>query len=140
MARILIVDDEPDLVLLDIMMPRMSGWDVCRELRRRGLDVPVIMLTARGAENDRVFGLELGADDYVTKPFSLRELLARVRAHLRRAEGGREEGKEQLKRYRFGEIEVDFDRLEVHRSGRRQPLTHREFRLLEYLIHHSGEV
>ena len=76
--------EAPDLVLLDIMMPKLSGWDVCRELRKRGIDVPVIMLTARAEEVDRVLGLELGADDYVTKPFSLRELLARVRAVLRR--------------------------------------------------------
>src|SRR2546429_2879797 len=77
-ALALAMSDAPDLVLLDLMLPRMSGWDVCRELRRKGIDVPVIMLTARGAEVDRVLGLELGADDYVTKPFSLRELLARV--------------------------------------------------------------
>src|SRR5437762_6149229 len=83
-ALALAMSDAPDLVLLDLMLPRMSGWDVCRELRRKGIDVPVIMLTARGAEVDRVLGLELGADDYVTKPFSLRELLARVRAVLRR--------------------------------------------------------
>src|SRR2546427_2083467 len=76
-ALALAMSDAPDLVLLDLMLPRMSGWDVCRELRRKGIDVPVIMLTARGAEVDRVLGLELGADDYVTKPFSLRELLAR---------------------------------------------------------------
>src|SRR5574337_1167751 len=103
MARILIVDDEPDLVLLDIMMPRMSGWDVCRELRRRGLDVPVIMLTARGAEVDRVLGLELGADDYVTKPFSLRELLARIKAVLRRGEN-----------LRVDEIKVQIGRIEIN--------------------------
>src|SRR6266540_640791 len=80
----LALTEAPDLILLDIMMPGMSGWDVCRELRLRGLDVPVIMLTARGEEVDRVLGLELGADDYVTKPFGLRELLARIRAVLRR--------------------------------------------------------
>src|SRR5213592_1138141 len=83
-ALALAMSDAPDLVLLDLMLPRMSGWDVCRELRRKGIDVPVIMLTARGAEVDRVLGLELGADDYVTKPFSLRELLARSRALIRR--------------------------------------------------------
>ncbi len=80
----LALSEAPDLILLDVMMPGMSGWDLCRELRRRGLDVPVIMLTARGEEVDRVLGLELGADDYVTKPFSLRELMARIRAVLRR--------------------------------------------------------
>ena len=78
------LSEAPDLILLDVMMPGMSGWDLCRELRQRGLDTPVIMLTARGAEGDRVQGLELGADDYITKPFSVRELMARIRAVLRR--------------------------------------------------------
>jgi DNA-binding response OmpR family regulator len=118
----------------------MSGFEICKRLRDQRVKCPVIMLTSRSEENDRVFGLELGADDYVTKPFSLRELLARVRAHLRRAESGGAEGKEPHRRFRFGDVEVDFDRLEVHRSGRRQPLTYREFRLLEYLVHHPGEV
>jgi len=136
----LALEERPDLILLDLMLPGMSGFEVCKRIRDHQVRCPVIMLTSRTEENDRVFGLELGADDYVTKPFSLRELLARVRAHLRRAEGGLAEAKEQLKQFRFGEVEVDFDRLEVHRAGRRQPLTHREFRLLEYLIHHPGEV
>ena len=136
----LALEEHPDLILLDLMLPGMSGYEICKRIRDQKMQCPVIMLTSRAEENDRVFGLELGADDYVTKPFSLRELLARVRAHLRRAEGGRAGEKEQLRQFRFGDIEVDFDRLEVHRSGRRQPLTHREFRLLEYLIHHPGEV
>src|SRR3989475_9158245 len=95
------VSEAPDLILLDVMMPRLSGWDVCRELRRRGIDVPVIMLTARGEELDRVRGLELGADDYVTKPFSLRELLARVHAVLRRP-GPRQKFEE----FAFGDARV----------------------------------
>jgi len=97
------------------------------------------MVTAKDSEADKVAGLELGADDYVTKPFSLRELLARIRAQLRRGEG-RPAAAKGPKRFSFGEIQVDFDRLEVHRSGRRLALTHREFRLLEYLIQHPGEV
>jgi DNA-binding response OmpR family regulator len=121
------------------MLPGMSGFEICKRIRDQRVQCPVIMLTSRSEENDRVFGLELGADDYVTKPFSLRELLARVRAHLRRAESG-PETKEPPRRFHFGDIEVDFDRLEVHRSGRRQPLTYREFRLLEYLVRHPGEV
>ncbi len=136
----LALEERPDLILLDLMLPGMSGFEICKRIRDRRLSCPVIMLTSRTEENDRVFGLELGADDYVTKPFSLRELLARVRAHLRRAEGGRPEEKEQPKRFRFGAIDVDFDRLEVQRSGRRLPVTHREFRLLEYLVRHPGEV
>src|SRR5438034_5133171 len=100
------------------MMPRMSGWDVCRELRRRGVDVPVIMLTARGAEVDRVLGLELGADDYVTKPFSLRELLARVRAALRRP-GPRQKFEE----FAFGDVRVRPRGRQVYRAGLEGGLT-----------------
>ena len=113
----LALEEHPDLILLDLMLPGMSGFEVCKRIRDHQMRCPVIMLTSRTEENDRVFGLELGADDYVTKPFSLRELLARVRAHLRRAEGGLAEVKEQPRQFRFGEIDVDFDRLEVHRGG-----------------------
>ena len=130
----------PDLILLDLMLPGMSGFELCKRIRDQHLNGAVIMLTSRTEENDRVFGLELGADDYVTKPFSLRELLARVRAHLRRGEPGRAEGKAQPARLRLGEVVVDLDRHEVHRAGRLRPLTHREFRLLEFLIRHPGEV
>src|SRR5574342_1099586 len=101
----LALSEAPDLVLLDVMMPGMSGWDVCRELRRRGLDIPVIMLTARGEEADRVLGLELGADDYVTKPFSLRELMARIHALLRRHSATAEKTSDT---YTFGEEILDF--------------------------------
>ena len=136
----LALEERPDLILLDLMLPGMSGFEVCKRIRDERLQCPVIMLTSRSEENDRVFGLELGADDYVTKPFSLRELLARVRAHLRRGDGRLAGGQERPRRIRFGDIQVDFDRLEVLRSGRRQPLTPREFHLLEYLIQHPGEV
>ncbi len=125
----------PDLILLDIMMPRMSGWDVCRALRQRGIEAPVIMLTARGEEADRVLGLELGADDYVTKPFSLRELLARVRAVLRRP-GPRH-------RYQvlaFGEVRVNVRARQVFRGGKELRLTRKEFDLLVFLLEHRGEV
>jgi two-component system alkaline phosphatase synthesis response regulator PhoP len=127
--------EAPDLVILDIMMPRMSGWEVCRELRARGIDVPVIMLTARGAEADRVQGLELGADDYVTKPFSLRELLARVRAVLRRP-GTRARPEE----YAFGDVRVRLRGRQVFKAGRDVRLTRKEFDLLAYLLAHRGEV
>src|SRR5688572_27300372 len=100
-ALALAAREAPDLVILDLMMPRMSGWDVCRALRARGIDVPIIMLTARGEEADRVRGLEQGADDYITKPFSLRELLARVRAVLRRP-GPRH----KVDEYAFGDVRV----------------------------------
>ena len=141
----LALEERPDLILLDLMLPGMSGFEICKRIRDRGLPSAVIMLTSRSDENDRVFGLELGADDYVTKPFSLRELLARVRAHLRRSEAapaaaGPPPEKERPRRFDFGDIQVDFDRLEVRRSGRLRHLTRREFRLLEYLIRHPGEV
>ena len=116
-------------------MPRMSGWDVCRELRRRGVDVPVIMLTARGAEVDRVLGLELGADDYVTKPFSLRELLARVRAVLRRP-GPRQKFEE----FAFGDARVHLRGRQVFKAGREVRVTRKEFDLLVFLVEHRGEV
>jgi DNA-binding response OmpR family regulator len=127
--------EAPDLVLLDVMMPRLSGWDVCRELRRRGVDVPVIMLTARGEEGDRVRGLELGADDYVTKPFSLREVLARVRAVLRRPGPRR-----KFETLAFGDVRVHLRGRRVTRGGRALTLTRKEFDLLVYLAEHRGEI
>src|SRR5262249_56259071 len=124
-----------DLILLDIMMPGKSGWDVCRELRQKGLDVPVIMLTARGEEADRVLGLELGADDYVTKPFGLRELLARIRAVLRRP-GPRQKFEEVA----FGDVRVHLRGRQAFRAGREVRLTRKEFDLLRYFLEHRGEV
>jgi two-component system alkaline phosphatase synthesis response regulator PhoP len=125
----------PDLVLLDIMMPRLSGWDVLRGLRAKQRDIPVIMLTARGEEVDRVLGLELGADDYVTKPFSLRELLARVRAVLRRP-GPRQ----RMETFAFGDVRLHVRARQVFRAGREVRLTRKEFELLHYLVEHPGEV
>ncbi|HEV8639557.1 MAG TPA: response regulator transcription factor [Methylomirabilota bacterium] len=127
--------EAPDLVILDLMMPKMSGWEVCRALRAKGIDVPVIMLTARGEEADRVRGLELGADDYIAKPFSLRELLARVRAVLRRP-GPRHKADE----YAFGDVRVRLRGRQVFRAGREVALTRKEFDLLAYLLAHRGEV
>ena len=127
--------EAPDLVILDIMMPVMSGWDVAKDLRRRGIDVPIIMLTARGEEIDRVLGLELGADDYVTKPFSLRELLARVRAVLRRP-GPRHKAEDLA----FGEVRIQRRARRVFKAGTELRLTRKEFDLLVYLLEHRGEV
>jgi len=127
--------EAPDLILLDIMMPGLSGWDVCRELRGQGIDVPIIMLTARGEESDRVRGLELGADDYITKPFSLRELLARVRAVLRRP-GPRH----KVEEFAFGDARVRPRGRQAFRAGRPVGLTRKEFELLVYLLEHRGEV
>lgn len=131
----LALSEAPDLILLDVMMPGMSGWDVCRELRRRGLDTPVIMLTARGEEVDRVLGLELGADDYVTKPFGLRELMARIRAVLRRP-GPRQKFEE----FAFGDVRVHLRARQTFKGGREVRLTRKEFDLLRYLVEHPGEV
>jgi DNA-binding response OmpR family regulator len=131
----LALSEAPDLILLDVMMPGMSGWDLCRELRQRGLDIPVIMLTARGEEVDRVLGLELGADDYVTKPFSLRELMARIRAVLRRP-GPRQ----KFEAFAFGDVRVHLRARQAFKSGREVRLTRKEFDLLRYLIEHPGEV
>ena len=127
----------PDLVILDVMLPRKNGFDVCRELRARSIATPVVMLTARSQETDKVLGLELGADDYVTKPFSITELLARVRAVLRRA-GGRAGAPADT--YRIGDLEIDF-RLHQARRGRvRVEFTAREFELLRYFVAHVGQV
>jgi len=127
--------DAPDLILLDIMMPRMSGWDVCRALREKGIEAPIIMLTARGEEVDRVRGLELGADDYVTKPFSLRELLARVRAVLRRP-GPRN----RFEEFTFGDVRIRPRVRQVFKAGEEIRLTRKEFDLLVFLVAHRGEV
>jgi len=131
----LALTEAPDLILLDIMMPGMSGWDVCRALRVKGLDIPVIMLSARGEEGDRVQGLELGADDYIAKPFSLRELLARIRAVLRRP-GPRQKFEE----FAFADVRVRLRGRQVWRAGREVRLTRKEFDLLRYLVEHPGEV
>ncbi len=126
----------PDLVILDVMLPRKNGFDVCRELRARANPTPIVMLTARSAETDKVLGLELGADDYVTKPFSITELLARVRAVLRRA-GSQ---KPQTDSVRIGDIDVDFKLHQARRGKTRIEFTAREFELLRYFVQHIGQV
>jgi DNA-binding response OmpR family regulator len=124
------------LVLLDVMLPGISGLDVCRRLRSRGTRVPVIMLTARAQESDRVIGLDVGADDYVSKPFSVRELLARVRAQVRRDDWHSATGDE----FAFGDVRVRLRQRLVLRKGRRVAMSAREFELLRYLIAHRNEV
>ena len=127
--------ESPDLVILDVMMPRMSGLDVCKQLKTKRPSLPIIMLTARGQEVDKVVGLELGADDYVTKPFSIRELLARVKAVLRRAKPAAK----QQEKYAFGEIELDTRSCQVSRKGRQLDFSSKEFELLKYFLCHPGE-
>lgn len=134
LARIL--EGQFDLVVLDVMLPGRDGFAVCREARAAGVRTPIIMLTAKGQEVDKVVGLELGADDYVTKPFSPRELLARIKAVMRRAV----EGPEQGKAYRFGDVVVDTGKFEVTRNGERIDLTATEFKLLQVLLEHRGQV
>lgn len=123
-----------DLVLLDVMLPRMGGFDVLKELRRRNVETPVIILTARGQIVDKVVGLKLGADDYVTKPFEMVELLARIEAKLRRAPVT----PHPAEGYQFGGIRVDFRRAEVMKEGTPLDLSAREFQLLRYFIEHRG--
>jgi DNA-binding response OmpR family regulator len=129
------LDESPDLVVLDVMMPRMSGLEVCKQLRAKRASLPIIMLTARGQEIDKVVGLELGADDYVTKPFSIRELLARVKSVLRRTAVVPKD-KEQ---HSFADVEVDLRRCRVVRSGKALEISSKEFDLLKYFICHPGE-
>ncbi len=123
-----------DLVLLDVMLPRLNGLDVLRELRKRSVDTPVIMLTAKGQVVDKVVGLKLGADDYVTKPFEMVELLARIEAKLRRAPAVAHPSEG----YHFDEVRVDFRRAEVTKAGQPLDLSAREFQLLKYFIEHRG--
>jgi len=125
-----------DLIILDVMLPKMSGLDVCKRIRRQGSKVPVIMLTARGQEIDKVLGLKTGADDYVTKPFSFLELMARVEAVLRRSSGY----SDTVDTYEFGDLKIDFKRSEANKSGKSISLSPREYKLLAFLIEHRGEV
>ncbi|MGI9101793.1 MAG: response regulator transcription factor [Terriglobales bacterium] len=127
--------DSPDLVLLDVMMPKMSGLDVCKQLRAKRPSLPIIMLTARGQEVDKVVGLELGADDYVTKPFSIRELIARTKAVLRRAPNGGGDGE----RYGFSDVTVDLKGCRVMRRGKPLEISSKEFDLLKYFISNAGQ-
>jgi DNA-binding response OmpR family regulator len=132
-------EKKPDLVILDLMLPKMGGFEVCRKLRSEKFAAPILMLTARGEESDRVLGLDLGADDYVTKPFSVRELLARVRALLRRASG--EDSPEKLPDdLRFDDVVVDFRRCEALKHGTAVELTRKEFGVLRLLAAKAGEV
>lgn len=128
-----------DLVILDVMLPGKSGLDVCRDLRQLGRGTPVLMLTARGQVADKVVGLKLGADDYLTKPFDMMELLARIEALLRRAQAGTNDAEAAVHVYRFGDIQVDLRGAEVTRAGKRVELSAREFKLLRYLVQHRGE-
>jgi DNA-binding response OmpR family regulator len=123
-----------DLILLDVMLPKMDGFDVCSELRRIGIATPIILLTARTQDAEKELGLDAGADDYVTKPFSVRELRARIRAQLRRS------GRAKSRVHRFGDVEMDLDRGELRRGGRPLEVTPQEWRLLGAFLQHRGRV
>lgn len=137
----LALEQDPDLILLDLMLPKMNGFDVCRSVREHGRATPIIMLTAREEETDKVLGLELGADDYITKPFSMRELLARVRTNMRRAASmapaAPEEPGDQI---RAKDITIDRTRRAVYKNGKELELTQREYELIKFLAENPGRV
>jgi len=126
----------PDLIILDVMLPKKSGLDICKQIRGTGDNVPIIMLTARGQEIDKVLGLKLGADDYVTKPFSFLELMARVEAVLRRSGSG----VTAFDSYRFGDVEIKFKKCEATKGGDPVDISPRELELMKFFIEHRGEV
>jgi DNA-binding response OmpR family regulator len=126
--------DKFDLILLDVMLPKKDGFEVCREVRRAGIEIPIILLTAKTQEAEKVMGLDLGADDYVTKPYSARELRARIKAHLRRGSA------QQSETFRFGDAELDFERCELRRNGKRIDLSALEFKLLSTFVRRSGRL
>ena len=131
------LEEKPDLILLDIMLPGMNGLDVCKMLRQNQVEIPILMLTAKGGEIDKVVGLEIGADDYISKPFSIRELIARIKAHLRRSKRGEDE---ELSKAELGESVVDFEHLTVSKKGVVTELTFMEAEILKYLISKKGKV
>ncbi|MCB0746475.1 MAG: response regulator transcription factor [Ignavibacteriae bacterium] len=129
-----IQNNKYDLIILDVMMPKISGFDVCKKVRASGNLTPIILLTAKGEEIDKVLGLELGADDYITKPFSLRELLARVKAILRRTENNIYDSSELT----IGKLRINFSTFSAASNGKQIDLSHREFEILKYLIEHKN--
>ena len=137
----LVMEKAPDLVLLDLMLPVLNGFEVCRTIRDRGINTPVLIITAREAENDKIMGLELGADDYITKPFSVRELMARVKANVRRAERMPQPAQEAPSQIlELGRIRIDRNASVATKDGANLELTQREFELLTYLASNQGKV
>ena len=135
------LNNTPDLILLDIMIPKMDGLSVCKRIRHT-LNVPIIMLSAKGEEIDKILGLELGADDYITKPFSIRELMARIKANLRKGKGSYEDGKIEANTNKIivGDLQLDVDKFETRVKNKVIDLTLREFEVLKYLAHQLGQV
>ena len=135
------LNNTPDLILLDIMIPKMDGLSVCKRIRHT-LNVPIIMLSAKGEEIDKILGLELGADDYITKPFSIRELMARIKANLRKGKGSYEDGKAEANTNKIivGDLQLDVDKFETRVKNKVIDLTLREFEVLKYLANQLGQV
>ena len=135
------LNNTPDLILLDIMIPKMDGLSVCKRIRHT-LNVPIIMLSAKGEEIDKILGLELGADDYITKPFSIRELMARIKANLRKGKGSYEDGKIEANTNKIivGDLQLDVDKFETRVKNKVIDLTLREFEVLKYLANQLGQV
>ena len=141
----LALEQNPDLILLDLMLPKMNGFDVCRSIRQENRSTPIIMLTAREEETDKVLGLELGADDYITQPFSMRELLARVKANIRRTEmllsaAPAQAAPAPAGRLDLGRIQIDINLLMAYKDGKALDLTQREYELLKFLASQPGKV
>lgn len=136
-ALSLVVKEQPALVILDVMLPGRSGYDVCKEIRKHGINTPIMMLTAKGQEIDKVVGLDLGADDYVVKPFGVRELIARARALLRRT---CHNGSARPSPFTIGSCTIDPSTFQVSRGAKREQLTARELKLLELFFNHQGQV
>lgn len=132
--------EDVDLILLDLMLPGMNGLEICKEIKKKKIAVPVIMLTAKSKEADKILGLELGADDYITKPFSINEVVARIKAVLRRVTIHAKAKKEKLEHYEFGDVKLDFVKYEAARANKKIKLSKREYEILEYLIKRKGEV
>jgi DNA-binding response OmpR family regulator len=125
-----------DLIILDLMLPSKNGEDICRDLRRKGVEIPILMLTSKSDELNKVLGLELGADDYVTKPFSIRELKARIKAHLRRGS----DRKKQVEVLSFSDVHIDFRKQEATKQNKPLKLSAKEFEIMQLLVQHEGEV
>ncbi len=134
----IVTDERFELIILDVMLPKKNGFDVCRDLRKDGIETPILMLTAKGEVIDKVLGLKLGADDYLTKPFEIMELLARIEALLRRSPINSKNGSNNT--FQFGEIEIDFKRAEVFKGESVVDLSAMEFKLLHFLIENRGNV
>lgn len=128
--------DNPDLIILDIMLPSKNGYEICQDLRKEKIATPIIMLTGKGEETDKVLGLELGADDYVTKPFSVRELLARVKAVLRR----KFEAEHEIAEYSFADVYLDFKKMEATKGKKKLDLSAKEFEIMKFFIKREGQV